>query len=349
MDGGHSEKIKHEFPDSPKVIKLGNSFNILEGLQFIDNQTFEFSVEIGSREGIVKFDTNKWDQGAEALLSELVDVLGNDAVHYEGISCVESDGYDFSSQWRVEESRAAGWRICSPLLQGREHLMLVIEAMEALQALVSESTQFFVNHRCSFILKLATRLNNPQKQISALRTIARIEPGLFTLVTPARRYFYNQESEEFDKKATNRYCVPLADNKNFNAVKALLENEDDSNIKICNRTAVSFSNVIEAPHLLDIRLHHGCLDSIKVVTWLSFWMTFINYISRDEIDSDSDDTATIVSDDIFELLNQEGIQITDKLKSLLWQQRKALSRHWKKVVSKKYDRWKKSNWFSMAR
>jgi hypothetical protein len=78
-------------------------------------------------------------------------------------------------------------------------------------------------------------------------------------------------------------------------------------------------------------------------------MTFINYISRDEIDSDSDDTATIVSDDIFELLNQEGIQITDKLKSLLWQQRKALSRHWKKVVSKKYDRWKKSNWFSMAR
>jgi hypothetical protein len=227
LDGGHSEKIKHEFPDSPKVIKLDNSFNILEGLQFIDNQTFEFSVEIGSREGIVKFDTNKWDQGAEALLSELVDVLGNDAVHYEGISCVESDRYDLSSQWRVEESRAAGWRICSPLLQGREHLMLVIEAMEALQALVSESTQFFVNHRCSFILKLATRLNNQQKQISALRTIARIEPGLFTLVTPARRYFYNQESEEFDKKATNRYCVPLADNKNFNAVKALLENEEE--------------------------------------------------------------------------------------------------------------------------
>lgn len=349
LGGGHSEKIKHEFPDSPKVIKLDNSFNILEGLQFIDNQTFEFSVEIGSREGIVKFDTNKWDQGAEALLSELVDVLGNEAVHYEGISCVESDGYDFSEMWRVEESRAAGWRICSPLLQGREHLMLVIEAMEALQALVSESSQFSVNHRCSFMLKLSTRLNNPQKQMLALQTIARIEPGLFTLVTPARRYFYNQESEEFDKKATNRYCVPLADNKNFNAVKALLENDDDSTIKICNRTSVSFSNVIEAPHLLDIRLHHGCLDSIKVVTWLSFWMTFINYISRDEVDSDSDDTATIISDDIFQLLNQEGIQITDKLKSLLWQQRKTLSRHWKKVVSKKYDRWKKSNWFSMAR
>jgi superfamily II DNA or RNA helicase len=344
-----SEKIKHVFPDSPQVIKLDNSFNILEGLQFIDNQTFEFSVEIGSREGIVKFDTNKWDQGADALLSELQDVLGNDAVYDEGISCVESDGYDFSSQWRVEESRAAGWRICSPLLQGREHLMLVIEVLEALQVLVSESTQFVLNHRCSFILKLSTRLNTTKKQINALQTIARIEPGLFPLVTPARRYFYNNESEEFDRKAANRYCVPLTDDKNFNAVAALIKDDDDSKIKICNRTSVSFSNVIESPHLLQIRLHHGCLDSIKLVTWLSLWMTLINYISRDQATAESEDIATIVSDDLFELLNQEGIQITEKLKSLLWQQRKALSRHWKMVVSKKYDRWKNSNWFSLTK
>lgn len=169
------------------------------------------------------------------------------------------------------------------------------------------------------------------------------------MVTPARRYFYNHESEAFDRKSTNRYCIPLADEKNYDAVEALIERDDDSQMKICHRTSVSFSNVIEAPHLLQIRLHHGCLDSMKAVTWLSLWMSFINYISSDEAVADSDDTATIVSDDLFELLNQEGIQMTDKLKSLLWQQRKALSRHWKKVVPKKYDRWKKSNWFSMTR
>ena len=342
-----SEKLAHIFPDSPQVIKLDHSFNILEGIQFVDNQTFELSLDISGREGLVKFDTKKWEQGADALLTELEDVLGNDVVYYEGISCVESDRYDFTSKWRVEESRAAGWRVCSPLLQGREQLMLLVDVLEALQVLISESTLFCINHRCSFVLKLSTRLNSQTKQLNALETIARIEPGLFTLVSPARRYFYNCESEEFDRKGTNRYCIPLADKKNVSAVKAFITNDDVSKMQICNRTSVSFSNVIEAPHLLEIRLHHGCLDHVKVVTWISLWMSLINYISRDEADTESDDTATIVSDNLFELLDQEGIQLTDKLKSLLWQQRKSLSRHWKMAVPKKYDRWKNSNWYSI--
>lgn len=343
------KQIEHIFPNSPRVITLDKSFNILEGIQFVENQTFEVQFEISSPEGVVKFDSSEWHEGADALLTELEDVLGDKLVYHEGVSCVESDRFDFTQQWHVEESRAAGWRICSPLLQGREQLMQMIDVIEALQALVNESTLFTVNHKCSFIQKFATRLNSPKKQLNALQTIERIESGLFTLVTPARRYFYNEKTGEFDKKATNRYCIPLAEEKNFNAVSALIESNDDSNLKICNRTAVNFSNVNKEPHLLEIRLHHSCLDSIKVVTWLSLWMLLINYISRDQAVSESEDIARIASDDLFELLNQEGIELTEKLKSLLWQQRKSLSRHWKKVVPKKYDRWKKSNWFLITR
>lgn len=343
------ETSTHKYPDTPHLINLDKAFGLIEGVQFIDNQTFELQFEISSPKGIIKFGTLEWQQGENILLTELEDVLGKSLVYDYGISCVESDRYDFSSKWHVEESRAAGWRICSPLLQGREQLLQVIEVFEALQILIEENKLFLIDHKCGSIQKFATNLNDPPKQLNALKAIARIESGLFTLVKPTRRYFYNESINEFNKKQTNHQCIPLSEEINFDAVAALIEFENDRNIDRSDRTSVCFSNIMRYPHLLEIRLHHSCLDPIKVVTWISLCMLIINSISREETTFISKVNKSVTYDDVFKLLDQEGVHLTEKTKSLLWQQRKVLSRQWKKVVPKKYDKWKKSNWLSMTR
>lgn len=347
-DAKSCRPTQHSFPVVPRVVYLDESFDSFFGIEFVDNQTFGIELEITSKGRMPAFGDPQWQVGAEILISTLNDAVGCENVYQNGLCYHGSANANACAYWRIESDSSAGWEVISPILMGRTDLMQLITACRELERLVSEIPMFHINHRCGFHLTLATNLDKPKKMKNMLACIARLEPGLFTLVSPSRLHAFDESSGSYDILEYNDYCQPLS--ADLDELQILIDHPRSIGRRADRYRSVNFTKVMDSANLLEVRMHNGTVNGEKIIPWIALWMALILNTTRNGSDHLNetilfDEHNPAESEDLFNLLVQENINITYQLKACLFNRRIQLKNRWRRVYPDKYMKWESANWY----
>ena len=215
--------------------------------------------------------------------------------------------------------------------------------------MVSENNNMFhINHRCGFHLTLATNLDSSTKRTHMLACITRLEAGLFTLVSPSRLHFFDEHTNSYNTHQYNEYCQPLS--ADLEELQTLIDNPRSIGRKSDRYRSVNFTKVMGSNNLLEVRMHNGTVSTNKIIPWTALWMALILHTTRGgsaHLNEAKlfDQHNSADSEDLFNLLVQENIMLTDPLKACLFNRRIQLKDRWRRVFPYKQMKWKNANWY----
>jgi len=360
-------------------VLLGQEFGDLQGLRYVADQTFGVEIELTlvGNDSLPHFDDPGWKEIADDLLSVLANALGDYRVlltphYYHMTPSPEKNAF-----WHLEYDGSAGWEIISPILMGREGLMEVAEACQALDGFV-EGSDIGIDYRTGIHITLATKLETSEQLLGFIKRVRRLEPGLFTLVSPSRLYSFNDGSYDLDNP--NDYCKPLRkvdleriedrqledladENWLDSGLNVEFDDDEDENEEdeIADERFDRYLtvNLKKWPqgndYLIEVRMHNGTVDYRKILPWISLWMKIFNVAAYewkgDDAMSDqvfehgSSVPGNVDDEDIFALLEREGINISNTLRGLLFNRRKALARRWSTALPRRAQAWKTAGWY----
>jgi hypothetical protein len=348
-DARAGRPITHSFPVAPRVVYLDQNFGLFYGIEFVENQTFGNELEITSKNGVPDFSSPRWRQGAELLILTLNDTVGQENVYQTGLRYHGSVNANAGTYWRIESDSSAGWEVISPIMMGRDDLGQMILVCKALDRVINENDYMFhINHRCGFHLTMATNLDKPKKIKNMLACISRLEPGLFTLVSPSRLHSFNESTNRCDIDHRNIYCQPLS--ADLDELQTLIDRPRTISRRANRHRSVNFTKVMDSANLLEVRMHNGTVNSEKIVPWVALWMALILHTTRHGSDHLNqiklfDEHNSAESEDLFNLLAKENIMLTDPLKAFLFNRRSQLKARWKQVYPLIYIKWDDANWY----
>jgi hypothetical protein len=333
------------------VVLLDSDFHLFVGIEFVENQTFGIEIEITNPRYVPEFGTPLWDRGAEILIKTLTDVLGENLVYQRGLNYHGSMYANALNHWRVEADSSAGWEVISPILLGREGLQELITVCSALESLLSEESDLFhLNYLCGLHLTLATRLNDANRRQRVMAAITRLEPGLFTLVSPSRLFPYDRQNHTYRINHRNEYCYPLSDPEKESELQKMINNPMNLDELSSRYFSVNFTKIDTSPNLLEIRMHNSTVEATKIIPWIALWMAIINYLTYEG--SKKLNTTTIFAndnlpelEDLFCLLKNENINLSDPLLKFLLNRRKRLAPHWALAIPDKVQQWAHFGWY----
>lgn len=351
--------VKHGIPETDPVIRdLPSEWLDIGGIPYVLDQTFGIEIELTSRHGKPnKIGKKKWQETAQEIIDQMksweLDVYGKPLKYHERT--------DINEQWRVEKDSSCGWEIISPIIKNEAGFRKIIKLCEHLEPFVDTHDHLKVNYRTGLHVTLATRLETNELLAAFLRRVQRLERGLFTLVSPSRRYKF--KGRKYDLDSTNEYCAPISEidtEDELDELYEFLELSDESANDLLHEKryrTVNFTHFPEDIELMEIRMHQGTVMFEKIIPWISLWMLIFNHarfewrgpgfpgeifeggnkaVKKDEIDSE----------DIFHLLKEEGIALGPRLKEILFNRRKELAERWKEVIPRRVKSWEKHGWYN---
>ena len=178
--------------------------------------------------------------------------------------------------------------------------------------------------------------------------VQRLEPGLFTLVKPSRLFKTSLSGYNITKN--NWYCKPTReitiDNESF---------DWDGPLRF---HAVNFSKAQDSDYnLFEVRMHHGTVDYLEIIPWISLWMHIFNSSRFSSNDTGFEGklfargNASIKQqqankEDVFQLLENENITINNSLKATLLAKRTMMKILWENALPNRVDSWEDAGWYN---
>ncbi len=251
-------------------------------------------------------------------------------------------------RWRVEQDISCGWEIISPPLRNQAGFSELHKVLGGIRNCIEGSRELMLDPSCGLHVTLSTKLKDKAKLSGFLRRVQRLEPGLFTLVKPSR--LFKNDRHNYSIKNCNPYCRPVR--------SCTVDTED---FDPCFTDRCSSVNIRKVPqsdyNLIEVRLHHGSVDYLEIIPWISLWMHIFNSA---RIDSSGDgivgkvfprgntyiNGAQIEKEDIIKLLADESIGANNRLKSTLILKRKAMRRFWENVLPERLEAWEDAGWYN---
>ena len=251
------------------------------------------------------------------------------------------------TKWVVEYDGSAGWEVVSPILSNEQGLMELHGVCNRLTRLLDSHPFLRVNFRTGLHLTIASRLKTQDRFQAFLNRVQRIEPGLYSMVSPSRLYRFN--GRKYLLRMRNGYCRPL---RTVSPRRKI----DDFIARNENRYySVNLTRLDENIEKIEIRLHNGTTDFCKIVTFLSLWMQILNrsrnatelrgvrdvyppvkrWFASDNVDDE----------DLLKLLEAEGISTCPNLQALIRKRRSDLRESWMKVHPQRVEMWAKAGWY----
>ena len=312
----------------------------------VADQTFGVEIELTTPQGVPEFNTAIWNDGARTIIERLTKVANLPVCQTPLAYHQNAD----PTRWVVESDGSAGWEVVSPVLSNADGLFELRRVCDALTELINEDGRFHVNYRTGFHLTLGTRLNSDSRLRGFLKRLQRLEPGLMTLVSPSRLFGF--DGSRYNMRRRNIYCRPTRESV-ANADEASLSDFAARNDRYYT---VNLSHAYDDVEKLEVRLHNGTTEFRKVVAWLSLWMLIFN-TSRYKWDGSGINSRVFprgnskiskkvaAGEDIFKLLQREGIFLNADLSSMLRQRRNELRAAWEKVLPRRVSSWGRAGWY----
>lgn len=280
----HNETFReHSFePRMTDIVAESNSpleILQLDNFRINGSQTFGIEFELTSiGEGVWK-DARHWNVVAGKIAEVLRKVFGNDKfgeVIGRG-SVVKNIDY---SKWNVVFDGSCGWEIVTPILKGVEGFRSVVVFLKVFNELnLFERLGLEANFDqvcTSTHVHFGWNFAEPTKVRRILHFMRIYEPAFASLVAPSRVVVGD---------APNQYCLPyrLFDFERVNSIKK----GEDISVFLGNQSdryrTLNLSNFDKNPQRVEVRFHHGTVDSVKILSWISLWMNVFGAIDNLDI------------------------------------------------------------------
>ncbi|WP_167546684.1 DEAD/DEAH box helicase [Stieleria maiorica] len=336
--------IRHAEPeDTPKFEDL--VLDGVVGIPFTKDQTFGVEIELSARGSYEPDIDHTWARTAQEIIRciQRVAVLP---------VCDRPLDYHQSSdttQWRVTYDASCGWEIVSPILVNAEGFAELARVSEAVTDLVERSPNLRVNAQTGLHITLATRLNTPERRHGFAARLTRLEAGLFTLVAPSRLFQW-LGNRTYSKRSRNEYCKPLRE------LTLQTFNQCVRQWSFPRYHSINLRRMNANVQLLEVRMHQGTTEYQKIIPWISLWMQIFNH-SRYAWEGHPEfgkvypggnrsiGRETASKEDIFRLLQLEGIVLPVALKRMLWERREQLRSSWMHAVPRRVQVWTDAGWY----
>ena len=280
---GGSRRWPHRFDPEGAPTWTGTGKNVPEAAQDIwyrEGQTFGVEFEL-TWEGYdeAEPDDEDWHWVASALVDRLKRRLGSDRVRSRTVKEYGTPGYE---KWKVEYDSSAGWEVVSPVLCGRDGLLELVDACEALRdVLDDEELSLTLNHRTGTHVHIGW-LADDNAAARAIELTHLLEPLLRTLVHPSRFAEYDERKDRYDTERPNPYCRPVS------SVYPIEQLDDETTLRDLDGMAqmdrddsprtVTFNPCplweSDDSHV-EVRLLNGTADAEELLGWVSLWMRIL--------------------------------------------------------------------------
>jgi superfamily II DNA or RNA helicase len=347
--GGLSRAARPVRHDEPRETPRFEEFQApgLGTISFVRDQTFGVEIEL-TAPGEVPPLARAWHSAARKILDRVREAAGAGDL----VEAVPGSAREDLTRWRVVRDESAGWEVVSPILVNAEGLAELSRVCAALTDLVASRPDLHVNHRTGMHLTLGTRLNTTRRLRAFLTRLQRLEPGLFTLVSPSRLFRFLEGRYCLGQR--NRYCLPVRE-----------MDPDIERVRLPGFTAarshrfrsVNVTHAYEDVQKLEVRMHNGTTEFRKIAPWVSLWMSIFSHAryawsgpgaagpvfpggNRYLKPPDAD------REDLFVLLDREGIRLGDDLENLLRTRRQELREAWRAVLPRRVKSWERAGWYA---
>ncbi len=208
------------------------------------------------------------------------------------------------------------------------------------------------NYRTGLHITLATQLTTSKRLRGFISRFTRLEPGLFTLVSPSRLYGF--DGLGYHRRGRNPFCRPLRE-----AVDDVWLASPYYFRCFGRHRSVNLTKAANRIQLLEVRMHNGTVDYRKIIPWICLWMKIFNhsrYRWRGEprlgrIFRGGNRRVSVTKaahEDIFNLLRDEGIVLGAELEAILRRRRDNLKPHWQEAVPQRVEAWEKAGWYDSS-
>ncbi len=342
----HQASVRHSEPEHPKFenVYLSDVGNI----PYVIDQTFGVEIEITTRSGVPEMNEEWRKTGTE--IAKCLAQFATSPVCPGALNYHENCDH---SRWVVERDCSAGWEVVSPILQNAEGFLELQRICDGLTEFVSNSN-LHINYRTGLHVTLGTRLNTDERLRGFMKRIQRLEPGLFTLVSPSRLYGF--DGYDYDTDVWNEYCMPIRESITDVENLRIDEFVDEEDTRY---HSVNLTHAYKDVQKLEIRMHSGTTEFQKIAPWISLWMQIFNrsryawegngydgdVFNEPDKELDQDEAQR---EDIFHLLEAEGIYLNADMLRLLTNRRTQLRKSWEKVIPKRVSSWARAGWYATS-
>lgn len=245
---------KAKFEHIPRL----EGYEDLAGFDIQPRQTFGIEFEL-TRDDFDGTPPSDWQGVADALL-EALPVREKAARAYPEYHSNQKS----HTVWNVEFDSSCGWEVTSRILEGSEGFFEVVDVCRKLD-LAAQRLGMKLNWKTGTHVHLGWK-----PSLGTLRRlmflVAYFEPALYTLVAPSR--------------SRNQYCKPVR--RSLRELLALPSLQDwaehfSQDEHEHRRLTVNPSNLFGDERLdtIEVRMHSGTLEGLKILGWLSLWMRLL--------------------------------------------------------------------------
>ena len=340
--------------------KLPKEFESAAGLEICTEQTFGVEIELTTTttykvQAFSNDPSTVWLKVAKQIINSLNLAVGSNRVDQVPSDYHQGPKASNYSLWKVEADSSVGWEIVSPILKGIEGALEVKKVLDQINIFLSEHDFLCINHRCGLHLNLETPISTTDEWHGFLSRYIRIEPGLFPLLAPARILKYKPESFAYSNGFSNGYCTPVSSDQSKidEKLKLKIDSRKFEDDKYSSFQIKSIKSHGATLNLLEIRIHNGTSYYVAVLAWLALWMKILNHFefpgnSRQPLYYDFNNSIDSDDEDIFEILQVEGISINKKLSEILKERRILMRSLWEIANPEKVKLWDDADFYIMS-
>jgi hypothetical protein len=288
-----------------------------------------------------------WKDTGRTILRRLAESVAG-PVHTEPLGY---GGNSDPTRWYVVYDRSAGWEVISPILVNDSGFEELKRACAALTDLVRESEVLHVNYRTGLHVTLATRLNTDERLRGFLKRLQRLEPGLYTLVSPSRLFGF--DGCTYDLRSRNDYCLPLRESV-MHAGRISLRRF--ARVHGNRYHSVNLTHAYDDIEKLEVRMHNGTAEFNKIAPWISLWMQIFSHSRYNWLGRGCYGSIFYAGDrrlwpgeaageDIIQLLQDEGIPLDREFEHILIRRRQELRPPWEAVLPRRVQSWAEAGFY----
>ena len=249
--------------------------------------------------------------------------------------------------WKVNLIEQGRLEIESPALRGAFGAAELRRVCGALAALTRSHTGLVrIDSACSLRLNLATAPQSDADVGRLLRLVQRLEPGLFTLVDPGRLYRHRPHDGGYTRRTNNGDCRPIRRLGDLTASVVDRVRYDP----VYRHRSVDVTRTHGLNPQVGVRMHHATIEYEKIMGWASLWMILMAHAGQA---IERNGVAGPVfprpdrqvrqgqehEEDLFKLLQAEGIMLPGDLTAVLADHRRKLIPRWRTAMPARVASW----------
>ena len=273
-----SELISYDSSTWSKFLTTFESSQSILELPVLEKQTFGVELELTTDVDMTE-DRDAWTSIAQRIHKVMSSILPEKLLGQVGEW--KNPSVEDYQRFNLVYDGSCGWEIVTPVLKGLDGFSVLADFLEKFKRkLCLEIPELKINHKTGLHVHFGFSLDDLNLP-TFLDNLARANVYMGSMVAPSRFFGFDPETGSYDRYESNDYCKPIAEILDKDVISRIHSKRDlkevlfnDFDGEVDRYLDINFKNILEADGIntIEVRLHSGTIDSLKILSWISLWM-----------------------------------------------------------------------------